>query len=101
MFRAVDMPKIPPPRVMPLADWKPEPGDMPMMIEGQAEGADVIPNGSAIVKVWSEPGDANPVGTKGKVLASARAGDSLGYFVEWETYPGVPVFLHPKKIGRA
>lgn len=62
----------------------------------QADGA--ISNGTPIVKVQSEVRDANPVGTRGKVLGSIRTDDKLGYFVEWETLPGVPVFVSDFKI---
>jgi hypothetical protein len=59
-----------------------------------------IPRGTTIVKVASEKGDANPVGTKGKVLGSMGDGTRIGYFVEWETMPGRPVFVTDFKVGR-
>ncbi|WP_028164140.1 hypothetical protein [Bradyrhizobium elkanii] len=66
----------------------------------QAPGA--LPNGTQIVKVESEPRDANPIGTRGKVLGSISHPDvGLGYFVEWSHLPGVPVFVVDWKIGRA
>ncbi|MCK1670337.1 hypothetical protein [Bradyrhizobium sp. 150] len=64
----------------------------------QAPGA--IPNGTPIVKVFSEERDANPVGTTGVVLGSMSDGERTGYFVEWQTMPGVPVFVAEFKIGR-
>lgn len=67
-------------------------------IDRDAPGA--IPRGTAIVKVFSEAADANPVGTKGKVFGSIRVDDRLGYFIEWETAPGLPVFVADFKIGR-
>jgi hypothetical protein len=67
--------------------------------EENAPGA--IPRGTAIVKVFSEDGDANPTGTRGKVLGSMSDGQRIGYFVEWETTPGVPVFVADFKIARA
>jgi len=87
------------PEPTPLAGYKKQPGDVPVLIEGQAEGA--IPNGRRIVKVRGDPGDANSVGTYGRVLASHRAGDKLGYFIEWDTFPGMPVFVADWKIDRA
>jgi hypothetical protein len=65
---------------------------------GQAPGA--IPNGTPIIKVFSEQGDANPVGTTGVVLGSMSDGTITGYFIEWQTMPGVPVFVAGFKIER-
>jgi hypothetical protein len=72
----------------------------------QAEGA--IPNGQRIRKCFSEAGDGNPIGTLGRVVGSMgpldipEFPDSLyGYFVEWDTFPGVAVFVAGKKIERA
>jgi hypothetical protein len=66
----------------------------------QAPGA--LPNGTEIIKIKSEPRDANPVGTRGKVLGSMSHPDvGLGYFVEWTHMRGVPVFVVDWKIGRA
>lgn len=80
-------------------------------LPGEAPGA--IPNGRRIVKVASAPDDANPNGTGGKVVAShafpadaaaklARerneAPERFVYFVEWDTLPGVPVFVRGSKI---
>jgi hypothetical protein len=59
-----------------------------------------IPRGTTIIKVATEKGDANPIGTKGKVLGSMGDGQKTGYFVEWETMPGTPVFVADFKIGR-
>ena len=67
-------------------------------VDTDAPGA--IPRGTAIVKIISEKGDANPVGTKGKVIGSMGDGQKMGYFIEWETLPGVPVFVADFKIGR-
>jgi hypothetical protein len=68
----------------------------------QVEGA--IANGTPVVKVLSEEGDTNPVGTRGVVIGSV-AGDFDGrvivdYFVEWETAPNVPVVVADEKIAR-
>lgn len=60
-----------------------------------------IPRGWPIIKVFSELGDTNPVGTKGKVIGSMTDGKVMGYFVEWETMPGVPVFVADFKIQKS
>jgi hypothetical protein len=59
-----------------------------------------IPRGTPIVKVATDAGDINPIGTRGTVLGSLRHGDQIGYFVEWEVTPGLPVFVLDFKIGR-
>lgn len=65
---------------------------------GHAKGA--IPNGTRIKKVFSEDGDANKVGTEGVVIGSIHHPDvGFGYFVEWDTFPGLPVFVVEKKIS--
>lgn len=64
----------------------------------EAPGA--YPNGTQIVKVKTEKGDANPIGTRGKVIGSMTDGKVLGYFIEWETSPGVPIFVASFKIDR-
>jgi hypothetical protein len=66
----------------------------------QAEGA--IPNKTRIVKVKSEKGDTNPVGTRGVVIGSVSAEldgkPVIGYFVAWDHQPDVPVFCADFKI---
>jgi hypothetical protein len=66
-----------------------------------------IPNGARIVKVKSEVGDANPVGTLGTVLGSIRAPAEVGrrfpgvvyfYFVEWDSMPRMAVGVFNTKI---
>lgn len=79
------------------ADFKP--GDIPVFIPGHHPGA--IENGVRIVKVWGEPGDSTPVGTKGVVLSSVgHPTMGIAYFIAWDTMPNIPVFAHQKKIGR-
>ena len=65
----------------------------------QAEGA--VPNGTAIVKVRSERGDAHRDGTPGVVLGSFRDADQLIYFVEWAPRPRVAVGCMSWKIEEA
>jgi hypothetical protein len=68
----------------------------------QAEGA--ISNGTKVVKVRSEKGDTNPVGTTGVVIGSMggqlHGKPIIGYFVFWDHAPGVPVFVADFKIER-
>ena len=65
--------------------------------DAHAEGA--MENGQRIVKVWSEPGDLNPVGTQGVVVGSLHHPDlGYAYFVKWDTRPDVPIAVVAKKI---
>ncbi|WP_028168876.1 hypothetical protein [Bradyrhizobium elkanii] len=64
----------------------------------QIEGA--IANGTPVVKVLSERGDTNAVGTKGVVVGSVAGRGIVDYFVEWETAPDVPVVVADNKIAR-
>lgn len=77
------------------------------MKAGQADGA--IPNGTAIEKCDSEPGDAHPDGARGKVLSSVAlphpdTGKMLfAYWVSWDDDPETPIFsagrIRPAKLG--
>ncbi len=77
-----------------------------LFIMGEAPGA--IPNGKRIVKSRCEVGDAHPLGSKGKVLSSITvtpeqnvkhgANEQFGYFVEWDSHPGVPCAVMGSKI---
>lgn len=68
----------------------------------EAPGA--IRNARRIEKVNSEPGDAHPDGTKGRVLGSigpfydARLPSPYAYFVDWDDMPGVPVAIAGHRI---
>ena len=77
----------------------------------RSEAEDAIPNGTTIVKSWSEPGDGTPNGTLGTVLGSidgalyapelvAKFGARFMYFIEWSTAPKVAVGVTDKKIAR-
>lgn len=70
-----------------------------MITRDQCENAK-FSNGSHIVKVWSESGDANKVGTEGTILGSIGHPE-LGnlYFVEWDTMPNVAVAVMEAKLG--
>jgi len=68
----------------------------------QAPGA--IPNGAAVEKVNSEPGDCHHDGARATVVGSwgslgvCRLPDRYFYFVEWEDRPGVPVGIGGHRI---
>jgi hypothetical protein len=58
-----------------------------------------IPASTRIEKAWCDPGDPNPVGTKGTVLGSISHPElGIAYFVEWDTYPCCAVLAVAKKI---
>lgn len=82
----------------PLRD---EPGWIGHFTREQAPGA--IPNGTPIIKVEAEDGDANPVGTRGKVLGSIRdprvMDNALLYFLEWDSMPRTAVACIGWKIA--
>lgn len=77
-------------------------------LPGEAPGA--YPNGTRIVKVRSEEGDATALGMSGEVVASHYVGDipppegvpasDYFYFVAWDWMPGVPVGVVDWKIGK-
>ena len=75
---------------------------MIVFTDSEAEGA--IPNGTEVVKVLSEKGDAHRLGSRAVVLGSLGPmeleglPDMFGYFVEWEGVKGVPVFVMGHKI---
>lgn len=58
-------------------------------------------NGTRVIKVKTEPGDAHPLGSMATVLGSMQAPDpdrTLGYFVEWDAKPRCAVFVMAAKI---
>lgn len=59
-------------------------------------------NGTRIVKVMTDPGDANPIGARGTVLGSI-SDQELGaaYFIEWDGTPKVAVAVEARKIAAA
>jgi len=69
----------------------------------QAPGA--WPNGSRVIKLIFEEGDAHQVGDLATVIGSlgpfAYQGSRYGYFVIWDDTPDVPVFSVDKKLGLA
>lgn len=85
----------------------PEDGWFGALTRDQAPGA--IANGTRIVKAESEPGDTNPVGTRGVVLGSIdvsdialpelkRPAEQFVYFVEWDSLPRHAFFMVDWKI---
>ena len=71
----------------------------------EAPGA--IPNGTLIEKCQSRSGDGNPDGTRGRVVGSlgpAPHPDTgelvLGYFVHWDNFPIIPVFVCGDRIRK-
>jgi hypothetical protein len=78
-----------------------EPGWIGAFTRNQVPGA--IPNGQRIVKVTTEEGDSNPVGTEGAVLGSFNHpkvfGGAVMYFVEWNSTPRMAVAVVGRKIA--
>lgn len=71
-----------------------------MFTRHQYDGA--ITNGTRVVKIQSEAGDAHPVGSLATVLGSVgHPGIGIGYFVEWDDQPRMAVFVAGVKIERA
>lgn len=69
------------------------------VIGHNADGAMVC--GTRVQKIGTEPGDTHPDGTLATVLGSAGAEDKIGYFVEWDDVPGLPVFIAGNRIKEA
>lgn len=78
----------------------------------EAEGA--IPNGAAVLKVNSEPGDGHPDGSVGIVVGSLDVGDldtsglpagmpkvKFLYWIEWKSRPRHAVGIIDHKVRRA
>jgi hypothetical protein len=59
-----------------------------------------IANGVRVRKVATDKGDANPIGAEAIVLGSIHHPDKgFAYFVEWESAPGMAVFVVGWKIA--
>lgn len=75
------------------------PGYIGAFTRRQARGA--IPNGTEIIKIFSELGDRTPIGQTGVVLGSIELKQfGLLYFIEWNHSKGFAVSAVEKKIGR-
>ena len=67
----------------------------------QVEGA--LPNGTRVRKCAHEDGDAHKLGALATVIGSTgpiifRGRNTIGYFVEWDDMPGIPVGVVDYKI---
>ena len=69
-----------------------------VQLTGSDQAAGALPNGSAIVKTGSEPGDAHQDGASGRVLASMAGGPLLVYCVEWDDTPSTPVWVAAHRV---
>jgi len=57
-------------------------------------------NGSRVAKVRTEKGDTNPIGVTGTVLGSISHPEvGVGYFIEWDDFPRLAVFVVEWKLG--
>lgn len=77
------------------------PGYYGAFTRARAKGA--WPNGSRVVKVFSEEDDTHELGARAVILGSMRMPDGeedLGilYFVEWDSDPGVAVACVAAKL---
>ena len=64
--------------------------------EGPAPGA--WPNGTRVRKTQSDPGDTHRDGAPGTVRGSIGPAEMIGYFVEWDDLPGIPVFIGAPRL---
>lgn len=65
----------------------------------QAAGA--WSNGTRVQKTNSDRADTHRDGALGTVIGSIGAGGLVGYFVEWDDKPGVPVFVAGPRLAKA
>ena len=75
------------------------PGDGVFFTTHQIPGA--MANGTIVEKCASEPGDTHIDGDRATILGSI--GDcpgQYGYFVEWLTDPGLPVFIASHRVRK-
>ena len=77
---------------------RPRPGWIGQFTTAQYPGA--IPNGTRVVKVGWEPGDAHSLRAKATILGSMGHPEvGIGYFVEFEEHPNQAVFIAGAKIA--
>lgn len=74
------------------------PLEIPVMIPG--EMPDAIPNGTRARKTNSDSRDAHRDGELCTIMSSIGESAVGGYFVEWDSHPGLPVFTLAHKIER-
>lgn len=62
-----------------------------------------IPNGTLVRKTNTKAGDTHQDGALGRVKSSIGPADDgvYGYFVEWNSLPGLPVFIAGTRIQKA
>ena len=72
--------------------------ELAVQLTGTDQAPGALANGSAIVKIGSEPGDAHQDGAPGRVLASMGVGEFLTYCVEWADLPGTPVWIAAHRV---
>ena len=73
--------------------------DLMKYVIGEYPGA--MKNGTRVVKVFAEPGDAHPLGALATGIGSmGHPSGGVGYFVIWDGEPGVPVFVMAKKLAQ-
>lgn len=85
---------------------RPEKGWFGAFTRREAPGA--IGNGSRVVKVATEPGDAHPTGANGTVLGSYfnpyltyPHNQQIMYFIEWDDEPRTAVACVGSKLARS
>jgi hypothetical protein len=54
---------------------------------------DLLQEGTRVQKIGSKPGDAHQDGALATVLNGLEKNGLVGYFVEWDDYPGIPCFV--------
>jgi hypothetical protein len=76
-----------------------EPGWVGRFTRARIKGA--LPNGTRVVKVAADPGDAHVPGALATILGSFGLPDQFGYFVEWDDAPKHAVFVMANKLKAA
>ncbi len=63
---------------------------------------DAFKPGTRVEKVKTEVGDSQPIGARGMVILALPAVRNLGvgYVIEWDAMPGLPVVVIASKIHR-
>lgn len=65
-----------------------------------AEAPGAWPNGTRVRKICSSSGDKHTDGALAYVRGSLGAGGMVGYFVEWDDLPLVPVFIAGLRLAK-
>lgn len=81
-----------------LRDYDPSRREAVGFTTDSAPGA--IANGTRVVKIRQDDGDATAAGVQGEVIGSLFAeGLGYAYFVLWDTGPQVPVMIRDHRIA--